>query len=249
MPTNAVFPNAGFVTLIVIVMIRVMKTQNSAPICIGTAQNRSSDVTIRSVFVGSGAVTMTTTVGTIQMRIQSTAKNTTSVRVISFSVQAVTASATRLCVMDDETVRTCRTRRAVTLASLVEDSVQRPSLSALTQSASPKNGAVTVTMTAGTSRMRRTQSAATFRATPKPGSAARTTGVSPGGACVTRWTTVEMDQMKTIWIYVVKNSAIVMLHSLSVLINGASMRPVYVTVWTIVETTQMNSAVIRLLVT
>lgn len=44
------------------------------PICIGTAQNRSSDVTIRSVFVGSGAVTMTTTVGTIQMRIQSTAK-------------------------------------------------------------------------------------------------------------------------------------------------------------------------------
>lgn len=43
---------------------------------------------------------------------------------------------------------------------------------------------------------------------------------------------------------VVKNSAIVMLHSLSVLINGASMRPVYVTVWTIVETTQMNSAVV-----
>lgn len=174
----------------------------------------------------------------------------------------------------------------------------------LFRSASPKNGAVTVTMTAGTSRMRRTQSAATFRATPKPGSAARTTGVSPGGACVTRWTTVEMDQMKTIWIYVrngalfnhilalllnvpkfvamshfitsqlqkeviinkvyvffflqylvidaymvnqfqvVKNSAIVMLHSLSVLINGASMRPVYVTVWTIVETTQMNSAVV-----
>lgn len=68
----------------------------------------------------------------------------------------------------------------------------------LFRSASPKNGAVTVTMTAGTSRMRRTQSAATFRATPKPGSAARTTGVSPGGACVTRWTTVEMDQMKTI---------------------------------------------------
>lgn len=31
-------------------------------------------MTIRSVFVGSGAVTMTTTVGTIQMRIQSTAK-------------------------------------------------------------------------------------------------------------------------------------------------------------------------------
>lgn len=31
-PTNAVFPNAGFVTLIVIVMIRVMKTQNSAVI-------------------------------------------------------------------------------------------------------------------------------------------------------------------------------------------------------------------------
>lgn len=43
---------------------------------------------------------------------------------------------------------------------------------------------------------------------------------------------------------VVKNSAIVMLHSLSVLINGASMRPVYVTMWTIVETTQMNSAVV-----
>lgn len=43
-------------------------------ICIGTAQNRSSDVTIRSVFAGSGAVTMTTIVGIIQMRIQSTAK-------------------------------------------------------------------------------------------------------------------------------------------------------------------------------
>lgn len=43
---------------------------------------------------------------------------------------------------------------------------------------------------------------------------------------------------------VVKNSAIVMLHSLSVLINGASTPLVYVTVWTIVETTQMNSAVV-----
>lgn len=43
-------------------------------ICIGTVQNRSSDVIIRSVFAVSGAVTMTMTVGTIQMRIQSTAK-------------------------------------------------------------------------------------------------------------------------------------------------------------------------------
>lgn len=87
----------------------------------------------------------------------------------------------------------------------------------LFRSASPKNGAVTVTMTAGTSRMRRTQSAATFRATPKPGSAARTTGVSPGGACVTRWTTVEMDQMKTIWIYV-RNGALFN-HILALLLN------------------------------
>lgn len=70
------------------------------------------------------------------------------------------------------------------------------------RSASPKIGAVMVMMTVGTSRMRRMQSVATFYATPKPDSAAKTTGVSPGGACVTRWTTVETDQMKTIWIYV-----------------------------------------------
>lgn len=64
-----------------------------------------------------------------------------------------------------------------------------------------------VMMTVGTSRMRRMQSAATFHATPKPDSAAKTTGVSPDGACVTRWTTVETDQMKTIWIYV-RNDAL-----------------------------------------
>lgn len=43
---------------------------------------------------------------------------------------------------------------------------------------------------------------------------------------------------------VAKNLAIVILHSSNVLINDASMPLVYVTVWTIVETTLMNWVVV-----
>lgn len=70
------------------------------------------------------------------------------------------------------------------------------------RSVSPKSGSVTVTMTVGTGQMRRMVSVATSHVIKKLDSGATTTNVFPGGVSVIKWTTVEMDQMKTTWISV-----------------------------------------------